>query len=951
MSAGVPEPRQAQRKTTAFGWNGSPVTSWLPVAVGTLSVPTTTGNQDVTGLPFQPKAVIFRCACLGSGTPADTDVYLACFGAATSSSQQWSIGIAENGAASSNAGRRAVTNACITLLANGTPAVDAIATFVQFNADGFRVNWTDAAASAGMVVEFTALGGADLTNVFAGSHTIVRNTAGTEATTGVGFTPDFLMFASEGVPGAAVVDAILSVGFARRTPTVQQNAMFLFENDAAGTMDAAVYRSTTKCIGLPDATAVLEAEAQMSSFDASGFTLNWTNPVTTASSRVFYYLALKGGQYATGSDTSPTTTGNRSVTVGFEPRGVLLTWINRALSAGGISTASGDAGFGIGGVDNGLRQGFAAVNQTDGNAASQSWRAQGTTRAIRMLKGIRTAKATRAQAQADSGAFTSTAFQLNWTTVDAAAYEYHYAVFGNTAAVAYSLDAQPGTYTVTGSDASLVIPGIAVKQEAVGSGAANTVPLDLDNPPTAGNLIVICQATDKTAGGTSFTVSVAGFTTEVARSNTSVSLFVAWKVSDGTEGASYTTTVTDDGTGSSAWIAELEDAAVSGSNWEVVTKTNPTYSDTAVNSRSSGTTGSLASKGFAVAPFGIDSFQSVTGGHSFTNAYTAEAAPDPLTAGGAGALYVGTKQVPASATTETTFDYTGTADQTDGVVVVFNKLATGGAFSLNAAAGTYAVSGVAASPVAARIIDAAPAAYTFTGTAATPVAGRTVNAAPGAYTVTGTAASLIATRLLNAEAGIYTITGTAATAVAGRVVSADPGAYLLTGIAADLVHETVGDFVINADPAVYTVTGTTAGLITTRFIVASPADYTITGAAATTAAGRIIVASPGSYALTGVAATLAATRMINAAPGVYLITGTAAETLAVRILNAEPGAYNLTGILAELVYSGAIVPTVPAALVVVDAVGNTAAIVDATGPSVAVQDTTGASVGIVDAVP
>jgi hypothetical protein len=400
---------------------------------GTLVAPTVTGAQTVTGVPFQPKAVIFFCTCLASGA-ADTDVYLTCCGAATSSAQEFTIANAENGSTSSNAGRAARTDASICMPLNGNFAADAVADFTAFTSDGFTINWSDAAASANMLVHYFCLGGTDLTNAKVGAHTIVRTTAGTEATTGVGFQPDCVLFWSPAVPNAAsIVDSTMCHGAA--TSTASRFAWAFFENDAAATMDTFQRRSITKCLVLSDATSVIDGEADLSSFDSDGFTLNWTDPVAAASSRVFYYLALKGGGYAVGADSTPTTTGVQAVTTGFQPSGVLLSWLNRTMAVDTSTTAAGDAGFGFGAFDSALTDGLIAVNETDADAVSQSWRAQTITASVRLLKGLRAAKATRAQAQADGGALTSTGFQLNWTAVDAAAYQYHYVAFGNTPVV------------------------------------------------------------------------------------------------------------------------------------------------------------------------------------------------------------------------------------------------------------------------------------------------------------------------------------------------------------------------------------------------------------------------------------------------------------------------------------------------------------------------------------
>jgi hypothetical protein len=439
----------------------------------TLVAPTATGTQTITGVPFQPKAVLFWSTSLVSGAAA-TNVYLSSFGGATRDggvTQQFGIGNGENGGASSNAGRAATSGVCIILPLNGNFGTDGYAGLTAFTSDGFTLNWGDAPASANMLVHYLALGGADLTNARCGTHTIVRTTAGTEATAGLGFQPDCLLFASPGVPSStSIVDAILALGAARRTPTVTRWAQLFFENDGANTMDTGQYVRTDKCLALPDATSVLEAEADISTFDAGGFTLNWTNPVAAASSRVFYYLALKGGQYELGQATSPISTGNNAVTTAFQPTGLLLSWLSRrAVTA--FTTSAGDAGYGVGASD-GTRTGFAAVNETDGNADSQSWRHHDSSHAVYIPKGIRTAKAARSSATFSSWAATN--FTLNWDAVDASAYEYQYVVFGDAVASGNIFTKTGSVVTATasaGGDVFTASETGVVKSGAVSVGA------------------------------------------------------------------------------------------------------------------------------------------------------------------------------------------------------------------------------------------------------------------------------------------------------------------------------------------------------------------------------------------------------------------------------------------------------------------------------------------------
>jgi hypothetical protein len=71
-------------------------------------------------------------------------------------------------------------------------------------------------------------------------------------------------------------------------------------------------------------------------------------------------------------------------------------------------------------------------------------------------------------------------------------------------------------------------------------------------------------------------------------------------------------------------------------------------------------------------------------------------------------------------------------------------------------------------------LDAQDDAYAVTGTAATVIAARMVSSDPGTYTYTGDFE-------LNAATGTYSLTGSAATVVAGYALDGDPAGYTLTG--------------------------------------------------------------------------------------------------------------------------------------------------------------------------
>ncbi len=230
---------------------------------------------------------------------------------------------------------------------------------------------------------------------------------------------------------------------------------------------------------------------------------------------------------------------------------------------------------------------------------------------------------------------------------------------------------------------STTIPDL--KQHTNGSTGSGTtsVPLTLPSAPVSGNLLVLIFAGDKNTGTIDTWAAANGWTVEYSAPTTNVSYYYLYKVSAGTE-QSITPAVSVAGTaGLHAWYGELEDTVSPGSDWRIIGKAlNP--ADTAnVNSWSTGTTEALQGVGLGIAGAAIDSWSTFTSGDSWTNSYASIFAPGTSTSGRPG-LWVSAKdEAVAEVTTNTTFSYTGTADQAAAALIVFAKYNPPGPASQN----------------------------------------------------------------------------------------------------------------------------------------------------------------------------------------------------------------------------------------------------------------------------
>jgi hypothetical protein len=105
-----------------------------------------------------------------------------------------------------------------------------------------------------------------------------------------------------------------------------------------------------------------------------------------------------------------------------------------------------------------------------------------------------------------------------------------------------------------------------------------------------------------------------------------------------------------------------------------------------------------------------------------------------------------------------------------------------------------------------------------------------IDAQDGAYAVTGTAATVIAARMVSSDPGTYTYTGVLASLLTTRLVSSDPGVYAITGFDTDLVYvPATGDFELNAATGTYSLTGSAATVVAGYALDGDPAGYTLTG--------------------------------------------------------------------------------------------------------------------------
>jgi epidermal growth factor receptor substrate 15 len=296
---------------------------------GSFAATTSNGNQSVSSLSFQPDVVIFYNG-QNTADGAIVDMTLST-GAAVSSSSRFNITANdEDGQATTDCSRGNDAANCIKIHTPGsTSAFQCVADFVSMDSNGFTVNWSNAPPSA-YRISYLALGGSDLTNVATGQINCPVST-GDLAITGLGFQPDSIItFCQNEDADTGSSNHLWSMGFADGT---NEGYITTAVVNGVTTTDSFRAQDTDACFAcLHENGGSLQLEATLKSFDAGGFTLTFSS---TDSGKIGFYVALAGGQYATGAVTTSTSDAGTVSTSspGFTPSAGIFAGFQNAASA------------------------------------------------------------------------------------------------------------------------------------------------------------------------------------------------------------------------------------------------------------------------------------------------------------------------------------------------------------------------------------------------------------------------------------------------------------------------------------------------------------------------------------------------------------------------------------------------------------------------------------------
>lgn len=396
---------------------------------GTFVAPTANGNYSVTGLGFQPKAIVFF---LQFDFSSDSELTDSCYGYgfAVSSTERAACGyVGRNNFSPSDIATVYNNSGCLHLVR--TNGLDLLAAdFVSMDTDGFTINVT-AADATGTKIGYLALGGSDLSQVAVRQHSS-DGTTGVQSYSGVGFQPTSALVIGTGGPPFA--DGLGQNGdggiFFGAATNSAQGCVGCFVGEGFNPTTSATYQHAGRLIAVPTTAAGTRLEATFQSFDTDGMTLDWQ----AAQVNRFHVLYMRGPTVKIGTETQKTSTGTKTTNIGFQPKGMLF--LSGGVTTGGSPSDSVSLSFGATSGST-ARSSMWMEDRDNVSGSSVCRRYFASNKALV----FRTAGST--QAAADLSSFDADGFTLDWSTADATAREFLYiAVRGTVTGVEIFADAE-----------------------------------------------------------------------------------------------------------------------------------------------------------------------------------------------------------------------------------------------------------------------------------------------------------------------------------------------------------------------------------------------------------------------------------------------------------------------------------------------------------------------------
>jgi hypothetical protein len=319
-------------------------------------------TKTVSGLAFQPKALIFWTNGLQSATDAASETAVMiqkCAGFATGTSARRCVSAGSGDAAGSAETVAGLRDDAVLQAFDPTdpdPPVG-LMDLTSIAADGFELTVDLQNTLYAQTIFWLVLGGSDITVQVVGDIAEPAAT-GDQDYTVTGFvaaaTDQAVFFAGCGATNAAnagqVTDSTFCFGFATGGNDADNVVVMGSSDGASPTMDTDSYCKTGECLGnITLAGGNPNARAKLTQFGTDNFRLNWI--ARALENRRYIFLAIKGGHWKAGSYTINGNSAAATATVSglsFEPAGVMVIGKMTAEDSAGVSTAEDRMAIGVG---------------------------------------------------------------------------------------------------------------------------------------------------------------------------------------------------------------------------------------------------------------------------------------------------------------------------------------------------------------------------------------------------------------------------------------------------------------------------------------------------------------------------------------------------------------------------------------------------------------------------
>jgi hypothetical protein len=219
--------------------------------------------------------------------------------------------------------------------------------------------------------------------------------------------------------------------------------------------------------------------------------------------------------------------------------------------------------------------------------------------------------------------------------------------------------------------------------------------------------------------------------------------------------------------------------------------------------------------------------------------------------------------------------------------------------TLTVVAGSYAITGNAATLKWNRLLPFTAGSYAITGNSVNLIKGYRLTIESGSYSTTGQTVNLKADRKLAVSAGSYSVTGNSVNLTKGYKLTLDQGSYLVNGNTVNLRFNRK----LTTELGTYSTTGNSVSLLNGRKISIDSGVYQITGSDVNLTHGQTgayeIDTEVGSYISTGNSVELRYNRKINIDQGIYSLTGNDVQLSHTGggsyTLNVQSGVYQTVG--------------------------------------------------------